>query len=81
MYAGIPPIVTLTPSTFVGRLFPAKSEKAQLRVVVDKFAPVMETQAPGAIPGRKLAPLTTPTDEIVGPETWENAQVAPDSWP
>src|SRR5712692_8894068 len=59
--------MTLTPSNCVGRLLPEKSEPVQVRVVADRFEPRMVIQVPGAMPGRKLAPLTTPPEAMKGP--------------
>src|ERR1039458_2990263 len=59
--------MTLTPSNCVGRLLPKKSALVQLRVTEDRLTPWIEIQVPGAIPGRKLAPFTTPLEEMEGP--------------
>src|ERR1039458_4021783 len=73
--------MTLTPSNCVGRLLPKKSALVQLRVVADRFTPWIEIQVPGAIPGRKLAPFTTPLEEMEGPvgiSVVTNTQAAPE---
>src|ERR1039458_10357136 len=57
--AGLPSIVTLTSSSCVGRLAPLKSAPVQMRVVPERFAPVMVVQEPCEKPDRKLPPFTT----------------------
>ena len=57
-------MVTLTPSSDVGRLLPLKSESFQLRVVLARLLPCIVTQEPDSMAGRKLAPSTTA--EMVG---------------
>src|ERR1039458_8123995 len=72
--------MTLTPSNCVGRLLPKKSALVQLRVTEDRLTPWIEIQVPGAIPGRKLAPFTTPIEEMEGPVEiagFTNTQAAP----
>jgi len=56
----LPLMVTLTPSSFVGSVFPTKSPVCQARLVADRFAPMIETQEPLAMAAAKLAPFETP---------------------
>src|SRR5579862_3178752 len=71
-------MVTLTPSSCVGRLFPKKSELPQTRVVPDRVEPRIVIQLPGPIPERKLAPFTTElTVGIAGPRGFTNTHAAP----
>src|ERR1035441_10064789 len=58
-YAGLPSTVTLTWSSCVGRLDPLKSAPVQMRVVPERFAPLMVVQEPCENPGWKLPPFCT----------------------
>ena len=59
-------MVTLTLSSAVGSLPLMKSAVTQGRVVAERFAPKIETQAPGAMAAPRLAALTTPFGEMTG---------------
>src|ERR1017187_9277792 len=52
-------MVTLAPSSCVGRLGPTKSAAVQRRVVPARLAPLTVTHEPCENPGRKLPPLST----------------------
>jgi len=54
-------MLTRTPSSSVGSLPSTISSARQKRVVGARFSPKMLTQPPAAIPGTKLAPLSTPS--------------------
>ena len=59
-------MVTLTPSSAVGRRPPWKSASRHGRVVAESNVPKMETQVPGAIALPKPAASATPPAEMVG---------------
>src|SRR5580704_2527236 len=59
MYAGFPPILTLTPSSEMGNA-PFKIEWFQLSVTGERFVPTIVTQELVTPPARKLAPFSTP---------------------
>src|ERR1039458_1666346 len=65
-YAGLPSILTLTPSRWVGSAPPSKSSAPQDRVLPARFEPWMVTPLPAETPGWKLAALNTPPVEIAG---------------
>src|SRR5580692_6367505 len=58
MYAGFPPILTLTPSSEVGNT-PFTIELFQLSVTGETFVPLIVTQEFVTPPARKLAPFST----------------------
>src|SRR6185295_12397539 len=64
-YAGLLPTFTLTPSSVVGS-FPPTMAFSHVSVCEARFVPLMVNHEPGTMPGWKLAPLTTPSAEMVG---------------
>src|ERR1019366_4819375 len=58
-------MVTVTPSSVAGSL-PLTMDLSQVSVTAARLLPLMVAQEFGTIPGRKLAPLTTPFVEMAG---------------
>src|SRR5450432_1024567 len=65
MYAGFPPMLTLTPSRMMGS-FPFTMDLLQSSVTVASDVPVMVTHEFATTPAWKLAPLTTPFAPMAG---------------
>ena len=58
-------MVTLTPSSDVGKLPPVRSSPVHERVVVERLLPLIVTQEFGATVAWKLAPFITPVSLLI----------------